>query len=93
MSDSMKRAIRTGVQAFVGVFGVAWAGFAAQVASWAGCDAAVQACAFPDPDPLIKAAVAGAIAAVTGLVSWVQNAIEDATGHALLKEPRGRHAA
>lgn len=38
MSDSVKRALRTAAQAFLGVFAVALLGWAGEVASWAGCD-------------------------------------------------------
>ena len=63
------------IHGVVAVFAVAWLGFTAEVASWAGCD--VDPCVFPDPAPLVKAAVAGAAAPL-----WATRTVEAPSGAA-----------
>lgn len=71
MSESLKRAVRTAVQTFIGVFAVSLTGWLNSVIGWASNDDQVAS-----PSVLGKAAVAGVAAAIIGLVAWLQNAAE-----------------
>lgn len=80
MNDALRRAIRTFVQTFLGLFLIRLVGFLNQLAEWAGCsEAGAEACAFPDITSLGYAAVAAGSAAVVAVISWLQNALEDNT--------------
>jgi succinate-acetate transporter protein len=71
MSESLKRAVRTAVQTFVGVFALSLTGLLNSVIDWASGESDVSSVSVVG-----KAAVAGAAAAFVGLVSWAQNAAE-----------------
>jgi hypothetical protein len=73
MRDAMVRGVRTFLQAFLGVF------LALSTSGAMGLDAV------PDIEVLKRAAIAAAWAGIVALVSFVQNALEDATGHKALK--------
>lgn len=76
MSDPLRRAIRTFVQAFIGAF----------IAS--GVLSAMQTTGIVDWAVLKKVAVSAATAGVIALLSWAQNLLEDNTRMpALLKAP------
>ena len=64
----LRAAVRTAVQTFVAVFGVALLGFVGGIAEWA--DSGVN---FPAVSVLGKAAVSALAAAAAGLVSWAVN--------------------
>jgi hypothetical protein len=102
LSDPVRRALRTGIQVFVGVFLVGLLGWIQNVAAWAS---STDDSAFPSVSPLGKLAVAALSAAATAMVAYTQNAMEDSPRvrmPALLKapasdgvnpEPDGRHEA
>ena len=71
--DAVVRGVRTFLQAFLGVF------IAISTSGAMGFDTV------PDVDVLKRAAWVAAWAGVVALVSFVQNALEDVTGHASLK--------
>jgi len=66
MSDNWKAAAWSALATFIGVFGLAAVGFLSDVASWADGGGS-----FPDVSVLGKAAVSAAVAAASGLVTWV----------------------
>lgn len=69
--DALSRALRTFFQAFLGVLLTAWIGLSLAPGELPTWDVAQRV--------LIAATVAGAIA----LVSWLQNFLEDASGRSL----------
>lgn len=72
LSNSARKAARTFLQTFIGVFAVTLLGFLAQVTEWASqADAA-----FPSLSPLGKGAVAATAAGAVALVTYAQNALE-----------------
>jgi len=73
MRDALIRGLRTFLQAFLGVF------LAISTSGMIGPDS------LPDLDVLKRAAIAAAWAGVVALVSFVQNALEDVTGRAIVK--------
>lgn len=77
MSDAVRRAIRTFIQAFLGVLvtsGIFSAAAEDGVVDWSG---------------LKKVGISAAAAAVVAVVTYIQNALEDSgTVPALLKEPQ-----
>ena len=91
MSDALKRAIRTAIQTWLGVYFLTLTPWLAAVSDWATGDDL----AFPSVNPLAKALVAGLAAAAAGLVSWTQNALEDSSfpWPPFLKDEQGRHEA
>lgn len=86
LPDSVRRAIRTFLQAFVAVFAISLLGWLGDVTLWAKC---VDNCKdFPDVTVLGKAAIAGFAAGAVTLVSLIQNLLEDKTSFpAILKAP------
>ena len=73
MSDAVKRAFRTFAQAFVGTF------LASQVLQGIAETGEVAS-----GDVIQRALVSATAAGLIGLLSWAQNALEDATGKNLL---------
>lgn len=73
LRDAVVRGLRTFLQAFLGVF------IAISTSGAMGIDT------IPDVDVLKRAAWAAAWAGVVALVSFVQNALEEMTGHNSLK--------
>lgn len=73
MRDALVRGVRTFLQAFLGVF------LAISTSGMVGPDS------LPDLDVLKRAAIAAAWAGVIALVSFTQNALENATGRAIVK--------
>lgn len=73
MRDPLVRGVRTFLQAFLGVF------LAISTSGMIGPDS------LPDLDVLKRAAIAAAWAGVVALISFVQNALENATGRAIVK--------
>ena len=74
LSDPARRALRTLLQVFIAIFGLQLLGWLGEVQEWASGGRVGQ---LPDPGVLVDAAVAGAAAAVSAAVSWIQNALED----------------
>jgi hypothetical protein len=73
MQDAMIRAVRTFIQAFLGVF------LGLMAASYQGVSD------IPDMSELKAAAMAAGFAAFIALLAWLQNTLEESTGKALLK--------
>ena len=73
-----KRAARTFLFSFVALFGLSLTGWLQDVIQWANDSEGVVV--FPDPAVLVKAAVAAAGSAATGLVSFLVNLAEDYKG-------------
>jgi hypothetical protein len=73
MRDAVIRGVRTFLQAFLGVF------IALSTSGAMGIDSV------PDLEVLKRAAIAAGWAGVVAAVSFVQNALEDASGHRGLK--------
>jgi hypothetical protein len=73
MRDAVIRGVRTFLQAFLGVF------IALSTSGAMGIDSV------PDLQVLKRAAIAAGWAGVVAAVSFVQNALEDASGHRGLK--------
>lgn len=81
MKDAAIRALRTFVQAFLGTFAVIFIPWATRL---------VRAISSAEPyeldfNTVESAAIAGALAAVIALVSFIQNELEDRTGKTALK--------
>lgn len=74
LNDATRRALRTFLQAFVGVFALSLLGWLTGVQEWASC---VKDCVFPDPTILGKAAVSGVVAGAITLITYAQNLLED----------------
>ncbi len=68
MSNEFKAALWTALFTFVTLFGTSVLGFVQALTDWASSDGTVD---FPDVSTLGKAAVAAALAAVTGLINYV----------------------
>ena len=86
LPDPVRRALRTFLQVFVGIFAISLTGWLGDVTSWASCTAGCGS--FPDVSPLGKAAVSAVAASAAAVVAFVQNLLEDKTGMpALLKAP------
>lgn len=83
MSDALKRAVRTALQAGVGLFVLLVVPFLNDVLEWASGNVAD----FPDVSVIGRAFVAFIAGAFISLLSWLQNFGED-TGHipTMLKE-------
>lgn len=73
MRDALIRAVRTFIQAFLGVF------LGLVAASSTGVSD------IPDLSELRAALMAAGFAALIATLSWIQNALEESTGRALLK--------
>lgn len=73
MSDALKRALRTFVQAFIGTL------LASQV-----LQGIVETGEIASGDVIQRALVSATAAGLIGLLSWAQNALEEATGKNLL---------
>jgi hypothetical protein len=73
MKDALIRAVRTFIQAFLGVF------LGLVAASSTGVSDV------PDVSELRAAAMAAGFAALIAMLAWIQNALEASTGKALLK--------
>jgi hypothetical protein len=73
MRDAMVRGVRTFLQAFLGVF------LALSTSGAMGLDTV------PDIEVLKRAAIAATWAGIVAGIAFVQNALEDATGHKALK--------
>lgn len=73
MRDALIRGVRTFLQAFLGVF------LAISTSGAMGIDAV------PDVEVLKRAAIAAAWAGIVAAIAFVQNALEDVTGHKGLK--------
>lgn len=73
MRDALIRGLRTFLQAFLGVF------LAISTSGMVGPDS------LPDIDVLKRAAIAAGWAGIVALISFAQNALENATGRAALK--------
>lgn len=88
LSDPARRAVRTFVQTFLGLYIVRLLGFLNQLSEWAGCRETGGTCAFPDVGVLGYGLVAAGSAAVVALLTWVLNLLEDNTAFpSLLKAP------
>ena len=72
LSDPARRALRTAVQAFLAVFGLALLGWLQAVVEWTSTRGE-----FPDLSVVGLAAVAGAASAAISLVTWGMNVLED----------------
>lgn len=80
MNDALRRAIRTFLQTFLGLYLVRLIGFLNQLSDWAGCnEGGGELCTFPDVSTLGYGLVVAGSAAVVALISWLQNALEDNT--------------
>lgn len=84
MSDALRRAIRTFLQAFIGTFILVAVPWATNIVT-----AIVKAEPYElNFDVLQSAGIAAVFAGAIALVSWIQNALEDTTGTpAILKAP------
>lgn len=84
MTDSIRRAIRTALQAFIGTFALLAIPWATDIVT-----AIVNARPYElNFDVLQSAGIAGVFAAGIAIVSWVQNALEEKTNMpAILKAP------
>lgn len=71
--DPAIRALRTFIQALIGAF------LATSVLQGIASDAAI------DGDALTRAGISAVAAGVIALLSFIQNALEEATGHSALK--------
>lgn len=81
LPDPARRALRTFVQTFLGLYLIRVVGFLGQLSEWAGCqERAAEACAFPDVGALAYGLVAAGSAAVVAVVALLQNYLEDNTG-------------
>lgn len=91
LTDPQRRAIRTFVQTFIGLFLAKLLGFLALLSDWAGCreaGGAADACAFPDVSVLGYGLITAGSAAVVALVTLALNWAEDNTAFpSLLKAP------
>lgn len=77
MTDPIKRALRTAIQAFLGTFAVlAIPALNSVITSAGDANGIVRI----DLNLLGNAAIAGILAGVIALVSWAQNALEESTG-------------
>lgn len=86
LPDYVRRAIRTFITTFLGVFAVALFGWFHAIQEWSTC--AGDTCQFPSANPLGKAAIAAVAAAAAAVLTLVQNWLEDNTKFpALLKAP------
>ena len=79
-SDRARKAVRTFLQGFLGIFTVTLLGFLAEVTQWASEGTR----AFPSLDPLGKAFVSAMAAGAAGVVTYGWNLIEDKTGRSIL---------
>ena len=68
LPNSVRAAVNTAWQSFVGVFALTLLGFLDDVKEWAGC---TGTCQFPSVSPLGKAVGAAAVAALSGVVTLV----------------------
>ncbi len=71
MSDALRRASRTFLQAFLGTL-IASGGFSA-----------AQSEGVVDWSALTKVGISATVAGIIALVSWAQNALEDKTGQSI----------
>lgn len=83
MSDAARRAVRTFGQGFVGVLALVAIPVLNQIISSVGSGGEVTI----DVDLWRGVAIAAVAGGVISLVAWVQNALEDASGVAPLKQP------
>lgn len=74
-SNAFRAAVNTAWQTFLGVFMIALLGFLGDVVGWLNSNGAGG---FPDVTPLGKAAIAGAAAAASFLVTWVIRTVQQA---------------
>jgi hypothetical protein len=72
-SNAFRAAVNTAWQTFLGVFLIALLGFLGDVVGWLN-----GAGEFPSVTPLGKAAIAGAAAAASFLVTWVIRTVQQA---------------
>lgn len=80
MNDAVRRAIRTFVQTFLGLYFTRLLGFLGQLSEWAGCNErgdATVACTFPDVSTLGYGLVVAGSAAVVAIVTLIFNTLED----------------
>ena len=82
MKDSLKRALRTFIRAWLGTFAALAIPFLNRVIDAAG---EAEGIVRIDVTLLGNAAIAGVIAGVVAIISWAQNALEDTTGKTGLK--------
>jgi hypothetical protein len=92
MSDPLRRAIRTLLWTFLGLYLTRLIGFLNALSQWAGCregGGGADVCAFPDVGMLAYGLVAAGSAAVVAAVALVVNSLEDNVDWfpALLKAP------
>lgn len=66
--DAFKAALYTALWTFIAIFGTSLLGWLDAVSEWATSDGATVA--FPDGDVLVKAGLAAAVAALSGLVAF-----------------------
>jgi hypothetical protein len=67
---AVRPALMTALFTFVAVFGAALTGWLTEVIGWLEAVDAPEQAEFPDPSVLGKAAVAGVVAAASGLVNF-----------------------
>lgn len=82
--DAVNRAVRTFVIAFLGIAVPGLLGFLNDVTAWA---AANGQSSFPDAENLTFLLVSAASAAMIALLNLVWVAVEDYSGHAMLRTP------
>lgn len=78
MNDTMRRAVRTFLQSFAGLFLISLSSWLMDVVSWAQ-----GSVAFPHTDTLAKAAISATAASVIAVIAFVQNYLEGRTGKTL----------
>lgn len=82
--DAVRRAVRTFLIAFLGIAVPGFLGFLNDVTSWAASNGQK---AFPDAHNLTFILVSAASAAMIAILNLVWVAVEDKSGHALLRTP------
>lgn len=82
--ESVKRAVRTFVITTLALFVPGLLGWLNEITAWARAEGQAP---FPDGVGLVYLAVSASVAGVVAVVNLLWNAIEDTTGHAMLRDP------
>ena len=84
-SASVRRALRTFVITTLALFIPGMLGWLNDITQWAQAQGTEP---FPSGTGLVYLAISASVAGVVAVVNLLWNAVEDTSGHAMLREPR-----